>query len=455
MSCNYAIEVTDVSKSFRTYAKPSDRLKQFIYGRFEFIKKQGEKYYRDFFALKSVSLSIKKGETVGIVGRNGSGKSTVLQIICGTLNPDSGKVVVSGKIAALLELGSGFNPEYSGRENVYLNAAVLGLTKDETDRVFSKIHDFSGIGDFIDQPVKTYSSGMVVRLAFSVAINIDPDVLIIDEALAVGDELFQRKCYSRIEEIKRNGATILFVSHSASAIVELCDRAILFDQGEILGTGDPKVVVSNYQKLLYAPMEKSHGLRKEIKLALSESSLPVVHEHSNALPQHKTANPSQVVSFYDQNLQTTSIVEFNGEYAKIYEPKILNNQGEQVNNLVHGEEYTYCYSVNFHADAQYVRFGMLIKTMTGFELAGACTSLPSDSIEMVAAGKNISVKFKFRCLVNTGTYFLNAGVLAERDGIETYLHRLVDACPFRVIPEPCQLATGLVNFDVESEIVLL
>ncbi|MFM5404787.1 ABC transporter ATP-binding protein [Aeromonas veronii] len=455
MSCNYAIEVTDVSKSFRTYAKPSDRLKQFVYGRFEFIKKQGGKYYRDFSALKSVSLSIKKGETVGIVGRNGSGKSTILQVICGTLNPDSGKVVVSGKIAALLELGSGFNPEYSGRENVYLNAAVLGLTKDETDNVFSKIHDFSGIGDFIDQPVKTYSSGMVVRLAFAVAINIDPDVLIIDEALAVGDELFQRKCYSRIEEIKRNGATILFVSHSASAIVELCDRAVLFDQGEILGTGDPKVVVSNYQKLLYAPMEKTHGLREEIKLALSESALPVVHEHSNALPQKKTTNPSLVTSFYDPNLQTTSIVEFNGEYAKIYEPKIFNNQGEQVNNLVHGEEYTYCYSVKFYADAQYVRFGMLIKTMTGFELAGACTSLPSDSIERVSAGKSISVKFKFRCLANAGTYFFNAGILAERDGIETYLHRVIDAYPFRVIPEAGQLATGLVNFDVESEIVLL
>lgn len=222
-------------------------------------------YYKEFWALKDVSFEVKKGETVGIIGRNGSGKSTLLQMICGTLSPTGGSVETRGRIAALLELGSGFNPEFTGRKNVYMNAAVLGLSPEEVDARFDDIAACADIGQFIEQPVKTYSSGMVVRLAFAVAINVEPEILIVDEALSVGDELFQRKCFSRIETIKNNGATILFVSHSGGTIVELCDRAVLMDSGEKLAVGVPKQIVGHYQKLLYAPADKHESIREQIR----------------------------------------------------------------------------------------------------------------------------------------------------------------------------------------------
>ncbi|MCK9174507.1 MAG: ABC transporter ATP-binding protein, partial [Desulforhopalus sp.] len=212
MSSDAAITVENLSKCYQIYDKPGDRLKQMI-------MRGRRHYYKEFWALRDVSFTIGRGETVGIVGQNGCGKSTLLQMVCGTLNPTEGKCQTRGRIAALLELGSGFNPEFTGRENVYMNGSVLGLTSAEIDSRFADIADFANIGDFIEQPVKTYSSGMMVRLAFAVAINVDPEILIVDEALAVGDELFQRKCFSRLEEIRRKGATILFVSHSVGVVV--------------------------------------------------------------------------------------------------------------------------------------------------------------------------------------------------------------------------------------------
>ncbi len=265
MSSDVAIKVAKLSKCYHIYDQPRDRLKQFILPRLQRMSGlQAKEYFRNFWALRDVSFEVKKGETVGIVGRNGSGKSTLLQLICGTLNPTSGSIHTSGRIAALLELGSGFNPEFTGRENVYMNAAILGLSKEEVDSRFDSIAAFAEIGDFIEQPVKTYSSGMIVRLAFAVAINSDPEILIVDEALSVGDELFQRKCFSRMEAIRALGATILFVSHSGGTIVELCDRAILLDNGEKLAVGVPKQIVGRYQKLLYVPVEKRQSVREQI-----------------------------------------------------------------------------------------------------------------------------------------------------------------------------------------------
>ena len=230
-----AIKVENLSKCYHIYKDHKTGSSSRLMPRLQrLIGKTPKQYFREFWALKDVSFEIKKGETVGIIGRNGSGKSTLLQMICGTLNPTSGSIQTNGRIAALLELGSGFNPEFTGRENVYMNASVLGLSNEEIDARFNDIVAFADIGDFIEQPVKTYSSGMMVRLAFAVAINVDPEILIVDEALSVGDELFQRKCFSRIEAIRANGATILFVSHSGVTIVELCDRAVLMDAGEKL-----------------------------------------------------------------------------------------------------------------------------------------------------------------------------------------------------------------------------
>ena len=251
------IACENLGKCYKIYDTQQARLKQIIAGK----KKV---YYKEFWANKNISLEIRRGEAVGIVGSNGSGKSTFLQMICGTLTPTTGTVTTKGRLSALLELGAGFNPEFSGMENIYLNSSILGMTKGETKNELENILSFADIGDFINQPVKSYSSGMQIRLAFSIAINVKPEILIVDEALAVGDERFQRKCYSKIESLRENGATIMFVSHSASAIVDLCDRAIMMSSGEVIADGEPKKIIHYYQKLLYAPEPKKINIRNEI-----------------------------------------------------------------------------------------------------------------------------------------------------------------------------------------------
>lgn len=249
MSSNdIAIRVTNLSKRYEIYATPRDRLKQFVLPRLQRqVGLQPKQYFREFWALKEVSFEIKKGETVGIIGRNGSGKSTLLQMICGTLNPTSGSIQTSGRIAALLELGSGFNPEFTGRENVYMNASVLGLSNEEIDARFDDIAAFADIGDFIEQPVKTYSSGMMVRLAFSVAIHVEPDILIVDEALAVGDIVFQMKCLDKMEKIRSHGTTILFVSHSLEQVKRFCALAVWLDHGKVKLMGESNYVSDQYR----------------------------------------------------------------------------------------------------------------------------------------------------------------------------------------------------------------
>jgi lipopolysaccharide transport system ATP-binding protein len=238
-----AIQIHELAKDYQQYSKPSDRLKQLLFGK-------RRQYFKNFHALKPISIDIKHGEVIGLVGQNGAGKSTLLQLISGTLNASSGSVHINGRIAALLELGSGFNPEFTGRENVFLNASVLGLTEKEIEEKFDSIVDFSGVGDFIDQPVKTYSSGMMVRLAFSVATSVEPDILIIDEALSVGDGAFARKSFDRIMELKDRGCTIIFCSHSLYQIEILCDRVVWLRKGEMVAVGTPDIVVPDYQSFL-------------------------------------------------------------------------------------------------------------------------------------------------------------------------------------------------------------
>jgi lipopolysaccharide transport system ATP-binding protein len=427
MSSELAIRVDGVSKAFAVYEKPHHRLLQQLFPR------SGRGWYREFHALRDISFDVHRGETVGIVGRNGSGKSTLLQIICGTLTPSAGTVVVNGRVAALLELGAGFNPEFSGRENVYLNATVLGLSHAEIDQRFDDIAAFADIGEFIDQPVKTYSSGMYVRLAFAVAINVTPDILVVDEALSVGDEAFQRKCHARIERLREGGATVLFVSHSAGMVVELCNRAILLDRGELLLRGAPRHVVSRYQRLLYAPIDKADELRTQLRDDLSSS------EPADA-PETR-GEPEQVEDegFFDPN---------------IVDPHLTTLSGRRVNVLRPGGVYIYTYRVVFERPAGSVRCGMLFKSTTGLELAGAVTSLPADAIVAVAAGQELRVRFRFRCLLVPGAYFANAGVLGTDGEGEHYLDRRIDAVMFRVIPDLTRLATGYVDLDTSSEVEL-
>ncbi|MGZ8187226.1 MAG: ABC transporter ATP-binding protein, partial [Methylosarcina sp.] len=246
-----AIKVENLSKCYQIYNQPQDRLKQSIVPRIHRILGRAPvNYFREFWALRGVSFEIKKGETVGIIGRNGSGKSTLLQLICGTLNPTGGSVQTHGRIAALLELGSGFNPEFTGRENVYMNAALLGLSKEQTDARFDDIISFADIGDFIEQPVKTYSSGMMVRLAFAVIAHVDADILVIDEALAVGDAFFTQKCMRFLRSFMKTG-TVLFVSHSTNSIRSLCTHAIWIEKGNLLQQGSPKNICENYLEAFY------------------------------------------------------------------------------------------------------------------------------------------------------------------------------------------------------------
>ena len=243
MFSSLAISAQHLSKTFLLYDRPIDRLKQMV-------MRGRRRYYKDFAALHDVTFELQKGEVLGLVGRNGAGKSTLLQLICGTLTPTHGQVTVHGRVAALLELGAGFNPEFSGRENIYLNASILGLTKVEIDERYDAIVDFSGIADFIYQPVKTYSSGMYVRLAFSIATSVNPDILVIDEALSVGDGAFARKSFDRIMRLKESGATILFCSHSMYQIEALCTRAIWLEKGNVMQLGSPASVVASYLTFL-------------------------------------------------------------------------------------------------------------------------------------------------------------------------------------------------------------
>ena len=454
-----AIRVRELGKCYQIYDQPQDRLKQSLFPRLSrALGKQSRDYFREFWALRDVSFDIGHGETVGIVGRNGSGKSTLLQIICGTLSPTLGNVEVEGRVAALLELGAGFNPQFTGRENVYLNASVLGLSREEIDQRYDAIRAFAEIGQFVDQPVKMYSSGMVVRLAFAVAINVDPEILIVDEALAVGDERFQRKCYSRIEEIKANGATVLFVSHSGAAVIELCDRAILLDDGMQLAMGTPKQIVGRYHRLLYATPEQRSDVRNGILAEAGTLLLAPLTDAPAATPSDKPAAvENDMEESFDPSMAPSSTMDYAPKGVEIAEPALTTLSGEPVNNLRRGRSYIYRYEVRFSAAASNVRFGMMIKTVAGVDLGGATSAATSaGALASVPAGAVYSVDFRFDCRLNAGIYFLNAGVLGTgEDGAETFLHRRLDAAMFRVLPEAGDTATGPVFFDCVAQIAPL
>jgi len=444
------ISVKNVSKAYRLWNDPAARFKAPMWdvlghclpGRPAarcFEKAAG--YFRDFYALKDVSFDVKKGESVGIIGRNGSGKSTLLQIIAGTLQPTGGTVEVRGRVAALLELGSGFNPEFTGRENVYMNAAILGLTREETDARFDAIASFADIGQFLDQPVKTYSSGMVVRLAFAVQVVIEPDILIVDEALSVGDEAFQRKCYDRMERLKTRGTTLIFVSHSAGLVVQLCDRAMLLHQGAKFIEGQPKNVVTIYHKWLYSAGGVAAELQRDFNVL--ENATEGVDSGTDQ------TGGNGMNEFLAPGLAPHTVVEYSAQGAKIIDPHIETLSGIRLNNLARGAEYVYAYSVAFTRTMSGVRCGCLFKTTHGIELGGIVSHSPRDCGLSVRAAQVLEVRFRFACRMLPGVYFLNAGVVARTERGEEFMHRLVDAAIFRVLDEPDLPVTGTVDFMVD------
>jgi lipopolysaccharide transport system ATP-binding protein len=385
------------------------------------------------------------------VGRNGAGKSTLLQIICGTLTPTSGTVVVNGRVAALLELGAGFNPEFTGRENVYMNAAILGLKKDEINERFDDIAAFADIGVFLDQPVKTYSSGMYMRLAFAIAINTNPDILIVDEALSVGDEAFQRRCFSRLLQIRNEGVTIFFVSHSAALVIELCDRAILIDRGELLLSGRPKMVVSMYHKLMYANEDRAAILRQEIKDGNSRQN---IRDEASAGAQQVNSRGEEAERLgdcFDPSLVSKSAVKFERQGGEIIDPHIETQDGERVNVLSRGQQYEYVYKIKFSDEAYEVRWGTMIKTITGLEIGGVMSHPIGNGLQYVESGQVISARLRFSCSLLPGTYFMNAGVVGIVNGAELFLDRIMDAFMFRVQPEANLEVVGIVDFSAAPQ----
>ena len=449
MSSEPTIRILGLSKAFPIYRKPHHRLLQMV-------SRDKQRWYREFQALKNVDLTIARGETVGIVGRNGSGKSTLLQLICGTLMPSAGSLTVNGRIAALLELGAGFNPEFTGRENVFLNGSILGVGHAEMEAKFDGIVAFADIGEFIDQPVKTYSSGMYVRLAFAVAIHVDPEILVIDEALSVGDEAFQRKCFARIDAIRNAGATVLFVSHAAGTVVDLCDRAILLDQGELIAEGTPKHVVGQYQKLLNASTDSRSALRDQIKQTHTGDLARTTSPLASAVPTQEAPLPqASQEAYWEEGLVSQTTVLYEDRGAELQDPHLQTIDGRRVNVLVAGEEYTYCYRVKLQRTCTSVRCGMMIRTVTGVDLGGCASSRAEDALGVVEAGSVLDVRIRFRCLMTAGTYFLNAGVVACITEGEEFINRWVDVAMFRVLKPSDTMATGLVNFDVVPHVRLV
>lgn len=443
MKKDIAIKIQGVSKTYKLYGKPLDRLKEALHP----LKK---KYHKDFYALNNINFEIKKGETVGIIGKNGSGKSTLLKIITGVTSPNSGHVTVNGKISAILELGAGFNPQMSGIENIYLNNSISGFSKAETDKRIQDIIDFAELGDFIHQPVKTYSSGMKARLAFAVSINVEPDILIVDEALSVGDAAFQRKCFAKMEEIRAKGATILFVSHSENSIVNLCNRAIWISNGNQIIDGTPKLVTGLYMKHVNDDKIDRAQIEKEFE------SLKASVEDEKNKKQEKVSKPLTTIDnkvsthsieeFYNPSLKPKSTIYYEENGAKISDVQITTLDGREVNMLVQGKEYIFTYIVNLKIDFNNVRFGMGFKEPKGLNIAGAVYPSVEKGMQ-VKAGTHI-IKWNFICKLNKGYYTTDCGVVST-DHKDTFIHRVVDGYIFKVLEQDTiNFKTGLVDLDI-------
>ena len=423
MESKNAIEIKNLSKMYRLYNKPSDRLK-------EALGLSGKKKYREHYALKGVDMTIYQGETVGIIGTNGSGKSTILKIITGVLNATKGNVEVNGRISALLELGAGFNMEYNGIENVYLNGTMIGFSKKEIDEKLPDILEFADIGEYVNQPVKTYSSGMFVRLAFAVAINIEPEILIVDEALSVGDVFFQAKCYHKFEEFKKMGKTIIFVSHDLSSVSKYCDRVVLLNQGVKLGEGSPKEMIDDYKRVLVG--------QYELPESKSESSL-LNDEQIQVAVQKKAAKQD-----------TSKLLEYGTKEAVIEQFYMTDDRGTESKSIIKGSEFTIHMKVRFMADLPAPIFAFSIKTVKGTEITGTNTMFEKTFLESVKAGAVKDITFTQKMSLQGGEYLLSFGVTGYDGNDFQVYHRLYDALDLTVISD--KNTVGF--YDMDSTVIV-
>lgn len=433
---NIAIKVTDLEKVYKLYDKPSDRVK-------EALRIGRGKHHTEHRALKGVNMTIRQGECVGIIGTNGSGKSTILKIITGVLSPTSGEVEVNGRISALLELGAGFNMEYNGIENIYLNGTMIGFSKKEIDQKMDEILAFADIGDYVYQPAKTYSSGMFVRLAFAVAINIDPEILIVDEALSVGDVFFQAKCYHKFEEFKEMGKTIVFVSHDLSSISKYCDRVVLLNQGVKLGEGSAKQMIDTYKQVLVgqytAPETEGERLVDDEQLR-EMAAKGVDGSKRNAGNERGQAGVTE----------NPELLEYGSKKAQITEYYITDEKGTRTSTILKGSPFTIHMRVEMAQRINAPIFAFTIKNVRGTEITGTNTMIEKAFLEAVEAGETKEVAFTQDMNLQGGDYLLSLGVTGYEGDDFTVYHRLYDVLNVTVISDKDTVGF----YDMNSQVVV-
>ncbi len=403
-----SIKVDNLYKVYKLYDKPTDRIK-------EALSMSKKVYYKEHYALNDVSFSVEKGETIGIIGVNGAGKSTLLKIITGVLTPTRGNVEINGKISALLELGAGFNMDYTGMENIYLNGTMMGFSRAEVDKKVDEILKFADIGDFINQPVRTYSSGMFVRLAFAVAINIDPDILIVDEALSVGDVFFQAKCYNKFEEFKKMGKTILLVSHSLSSINKYCDRVILLNKGRKEAEGSAPDMIDLFKKIL---VNQNIDMAEDTEIEAESFS-----EESSS-------------GFWKDSMLLNPVQNSYGDgRAEITDFAVIDNKGRIINQIEKGSEFKIKMKVRFNAPLESPIFAFTIVDLQGTDVTGTNTMYENTPISKVQAGDERTVTFEQKMDIQGGEYLLSLGCTGYSDGDFTVYHRLYEVCNISVISD--------------------
>lgn len=428
-----AIKVDNVTKIYKLYNNPMDRLKESL----GLSKKQA---YKEHFALHEVNFEVKKGETVGIIGTNGSGKSTILKIITGVLNPTHGNLEINGRISALLELGAGFNMEYTGVENVYLNGAMIGFSKEEIDAKLDAILDFADIGDFVYQPVKTYSSGMFVRLAFAVAINIEPEILIVDEALSVGDVFFQNKCYRKFEEFKEQGKTILFVSHDLGSISKYCDRVILLNKGHKLGEGAPGPIIDLYKKVLVDQLEDD---TTEVQVEAPQEVEVKVEEKTVTIKENPLIWKSNLLINPDSQ-------EYGDKGVEIADFALVDDTGIYTSTLLKGKKFQVKVKIRANKDVEEPIVAFTIRDLRGTDITGTNTMYEHADIGPMRTGEERIITFTQNLDIQGGEYLVSIGCTRyESDGFQVY-HRLYDVCSLSIVSDKNTVGV----FDMNSKVVV-
>ncbi len=436
-SNNNAITVNNVTKIYRLYEKPIDRLK-------EVMSPTHKNYHRDFYALSGISFDVPKGQTVGIIGTNGSGKSTILKIITGVLTPTEGTLKVNGVISALLELGAGFNMDYTGIENIYMNGTMMGFSRKEMDDKLKDILDFADIGDFVYQPVKTYSSGMFVRLAFALAINVEPEILIVDEALSVGDVFFQAKCYRRMEEIRQKGTTILMVTHDMGAIIKYCDQVVVLNKGNFIAQGEPGKMVDLYKKILANQMD-------DLSLDLKEISSGELNDFSGEQVKSRSDRNALKEGFMKDKLTVNpNRTEYGDKKAEIVDFGLLDERGNLSNLLLKGEYFTIKEKIQFYGNIESPIFTYTIKDKRGADLTGTNTMYEASDVESVKQGDVYEVEFKQKMTLQGGEYLLSMSCTGFENGEHVVYHRLYDIVNITVISN--KNTVGI--YDMEPKVSL-